>query len=133
VHQPIAERFNEAPIIFLIFGTRNQKRILANSEVVVLLRDSWHQATSWTVGRFIVMPDHVHLFCASVENLARPLSQWVRYYWKTVASRHWPRPQEQPVWQLDFWDTQLRHGMHYDEKMGICPAESASSRARGRA
>jgi REP element-mobilizing transposase RayT len=115
VHQPIGERFNEAPIIFLTVCTRNRKRILANSEVVVLLRDSWHQATSWTVGRFIVMPDHLHLFCAPAENLTRPLGQWVRY-WKTVASRRWPRPLEQPVWQLDFWDTQLRHGMHYDEK-----------------
>ena len=105
VHQPITERFNEAPIIFLTVCTRNRKRILANSEVVVLLRDSWHQATSWTVGRFIVMPDHLHLFCAPVENITHPLSQWVRY-WKTVASRSWPRPQEQPVWQLDFLDTQ---------------------------
>jgi hypothetical protein len=51
VHQPIVERFNEAPIIFLTVCTRNRKRILAHSEVVVLLRDSWHQATSWTVGR----------------------------------------------------------------------------------
>jgi len=39
VHQPIAERFNEAPIIFLTVCTQNRKRILANSEVVVLLRD----------------------------------------------------------------------------------------------
>jgi putative transposase len=90
------ERFNEAPIIFLTVCTRNRKRILANSEVVVLLRDSWHEANSWMVGRFIVMPDHLHLFCAPVENLPRPLSHWVRY-WKTVASRRWPRPQEQPV------------------------------------
>ena len=84
MHQPITERFNKAPIIFLTVCTRNRKRILANSEVVVLLRDSWHQATSWTVGRFIVMPDHLHLFCAPMENITRPLSQWVRY-WKTVA------------------------------------------------
>jgi putative transposase len=66
-------------------------------------------------GTFIVMPDHLHLFCATAENLTRPLGQWVRY-WKTLASRRWPRRREQPIWQLDFWDTQLRRGAHYDEK-----------------
>ena len=45
----------------------------------------------------------------------RPLAQWVRY-WKTLTSRRWPRRQEHPVWQLDFWDTQLRRATHYDEK-----------------
>ncbi len=115
VHQPFVERFNEPSIIFLTVCTQNQKRILASAEVVVLLQDSWPQATSWMVGRFIVMPDHLHLFCAPAENFARPLNQWVRY-WKTVASRRWPRPEEHPVWQLDFWDTQLRRPAHYDEK-----------------
>ena len=67
------------------------------------------------VGRYIVMPDHLHLFCAPAENQPRPLGQWVRD-WKTWASRRWPRPEEQPIWQLDFWDTQLRHGNHYSEK-----------------
>ena len=61
------------------------------------------------------MPNHLHLFCAPAESPERPLSQWVRY-WKTLASRAWPRPEQQPVWQLDFWDTQLRRPAHYDEK-----------------
>ena len=102
VHLPFVERFNEPSIIFLTVCTQDRKRILASDEVVTLLRDSWQQATSWMVGRFIVMPDHLHLFCAPAENRARPLNQWVRY-WKTLASRRWPRPLEQPVWQLDFW------------------------------
>jgi len=67
------------------------------------------------VGRFIIMPDHLHLFCAPAEFPERPLAQWVRY-WKTLASRRWPRPKQQPIWQLDFWDTQLRKSAHYDEK-----------------
>ncbi|HSU86633.1 MAG TPA: hypothetical protein VLI42_07870 [Chthoniobacterales bacterium] len=115
VHHPISERCNEGSIIFLTVCTQDRKRILANPEAVVLLRDSWRSANSWMVGRFILMPDHLHLFCAPAENLTRPLGQWVRY-WKTLASRRWPRRREQPIWQLDFWDTQLRRGAHYDEK-----------------
>jgi len=44
-----------------------------------------------------------------------PLKQWVRY-WKNVASKNWPRPNEHPIWQRDFWDTQLCRHENYDEK-----------------
>ncbi len=122
VHQPIVERFNEPAIVFLTVCTQDRKRLLARADVVALLRDSWRAAESWRVGRFMVMPDHVHLFCAPATLHgtdgavpSRPIGQWVRY-WKTLASRRWPRVDEQPVWQLDFWDTQLRHLRHYDEK-----------------
>ena len=122
VHQPIVERFNEPAIIFLTVCAKDRKRIFAVPDVVVLLQDSWGNATSWLVGRFVVMPDHLHLFCAPAAYHgtdgavpSRPLTQWVRY-WKTLVSRRWPRPEEQPVWQLDFWDTQLRDVAHYDEK-----------------
>ena len=114
-HQPAVERFNEPVVVFLTVCTQGRKRVLAVSDVVLLLQDSWRGATSWMVGRFMVMPDHLHLFCAPNESPARPLGQWVRY-WKTLASRQWPRPGEQPLWQLDFWDTQLRGVSHYDEK-----------------
>jgi putative transposase len=33
-----------------------------------------------------------------------------------MASRQWPRPAEHPVWQLDFWDTQLRREESYAAK-----------------
>ncbi len=61
------------------------------------------------------MPDHLHLFCVPGELPVRALGQWVRY-WKTLVSRRWPWPAEQPVWQLDFWDTQMRDHHRYDEK-----------------
>ena len=115
MHAPIVERPGQAVIVFLSVCTRQRKCILAHGDVVQLLEESWRSASSWMVGRFIVMPDHVHLFCAPLEAEARPLAQWVRY-WKSSVSRRWPRAGEQPIWQLDFWDTQLRRGHHYAEK-----------------
>jgi len=44
-----------------------------------------------------------------------PLMQWVPY-WKSIASRNWPRAHEQPIWQRDFWDTQLQRSENYDSK-----------------
>jgi putative transposase len=43
------------------------------------------------------------------------LERWVRF-WKSESARHWPRPEEQPLWQRDFWDTQLRPGDDYRAK-----------------
>jgi REP element-mobilizing transposase RayT len=60
------------------------------------------------------MPDHIHLFCAPL----RPeisLDMWVRY-WKSLVSRAWPGPEQHPIWQRHFWDTQLRQGESYYEK-----------------
>jgi len=114
-HPPPVERGNDPIIVYLTACTPGRKRVLAAAETVELLVSSWQSATSWLVGRYVVMPDHVHLFCAPAESPFRALDQWVRY-WKTLASRRWPRMEEQPIWQLDFWDTQLRDVAHYDEK-----------------
>jgi REP element-mobilizing transposase RayT len=40
---------------------------------------------------------------------------WVRY-WKSLASRRWPVPGQQPIWQRDFWDTELRNDDSYEAK-----------------
>lgn len=101
VHRPIVERPDNVAIVFLTVCTKGRKLILAKPDVVPLLQDCWKEATSWMVGRFMVVPNHLHLFCAPAENLARLLDQWVRY-WKALASRRWPHPEEQPIWQLDF-------------------------------
>jgi putative transposase len=61
------------------------------------------------------MPDHVHLFCAPAVADALELGRWVQY-WKSLASRSWPHPDEQPVWQRDYWETQLRSTDSYDMK-----------------
>ena len=37
-------------------------------------------------------------------------------FWKSKASNRWPFPEEQPIWQVDCWDTQLRAGQSYSAK-----------------
>jgi putative transposase len=61
------------------------------------------------------MPDHVHLFCAPGEEPPTPIRSWVKF-WKSHAARGWPHQEHAPVWQRDFWDTQLRRGESYTEK-----------------
>ncbi len=114
-HFPTVERHNSADVLLVTVCTKNRKQILANQAVCDLLQRVWREAKSWQVGRFVLMPDHLHLFCSPAEIPARSVQQWVKL-WKAAASRQWPRPTDQPVWQVDFWDRQLRRGEHYGER-----------------
>jgi putative transposase len=111
----VFEVFNHPPIVFLTVCAKDKKRILASDAVHHTLREAWTTADSWLVGRYVVMPDHLHLFCSPVRETPVPLARWVAY-WKSHASRHWPTRQDAPIWQANFWDTQLRRGESYDNK-----------------
>ena len=106
---------NRASIIFLTVCTANRKPILARDDVHDLLCAAWLAADTWLVGRYVVMPDHVHLFCSPNQIDPSPLQNWVQF-WKSWSSRRWPRLAEQPVWQKSCWDTQLRRGESYEDK-----------------
>ena len=114
-HFPPIERHNTAIIVFLTVCTKDRKQLLANELSHGLLRTAWATQPSWLVGRYVIMPDHVHLFCAPADLVAEPLEPWVRF-WKSFVTKNWQRPTKFPIWQRDFWDTQLRNGESYDGK-----------------
>jgi putative transposase len=68
----------------------------------------------WLAG-YVIMPDHLHFFCAPEPTVPRSLEQWVEF-WKSNAARHWPRREDAPIWQRHCWDTQLRRVESYDAK-----------------
>ncbi len=114
-HQPVEDRFNASRIIFLTVCTEKRKPILCKDDIHQLLLKSWVKADAWLVGRYILMPDHIHLFCSPVGKEYPPLTTWVQY-WKSLAARAWSESEVGKVWQRDFWDTQLRKGENYTEK-----------------
>jgi putative transposase len=115
VHFPVYEKGNLSSIVFLTVCTKDRKPILAHDDVHDVLLRAWRDAGEWSVGRYVIMPNHIHLFCGPAKFEYPSLMKWVKY-WKTVASRHWPRPDEHPVWQVDSWDRQLRRGESYSTK-----------------
>src|SRR6059058_282346 len=74
-------------------------------------------ARCWSLvsGRYVIMLDHLHLFCAPTEHDSLPITNWITL-WKSYATRRWPNPGELPIWQRHFWDRQLRRSESYDEK-----------------
>lgn len=115
IHHDPHEVFNRPVIVFLTVCTKSKKPILANKKVHGLLREAWSTADSWLVGRYVLMPDHLHLFCSPTMGTSVTLTQWVSF-WKSHTARHWPDPGDTPVWQRDFWDTQLRKEESYSNK-----------------
>jgi REP element-mobilizing transposase RayT len=115
IHLPVREIGSGSAIVFMTVCTQERKPILARPDIHELLRFVWSQDGPWLVGRYVLMPDHIHLFCGHGVLDDWPLARWVKF-WKSRVSQRWPRPKEQPIWQKSFWDTQLRRGERYDEK-----------------
>jgi REP element-mobilizing transposase RayT len=86
-HMPAVERHNEPVIIFLTVCSKDRKRIFALIGAANVIVDAWIQAKTWLVGRYVIMPDHIHLFCAPAVFPPEALKQWVRY-WKKLHQRN---------------------------------------------
>jgi len=114
-HFSTVEVFNRSTAVFVTACTKERRPLLAREDVHQLLRSLWEEIGDWQVGNYVLMPDHLHFLCVPSSPKAPALTRWVKY-WKALASRRWPRPEEQPVWQNEFWDTQLRNGEHYSAK-----------------
>jgi len=113
-HQPLFACGNQTAIVFVTINTHQRENILAKPDAAKAIVAAWTEATTWLVGRCVIVPDHLHFFCAPRDPTVT-LKRWVKF-WKSRASQYWPRPEEQPIWQLDFWDTQLRRGESHSEK-----------------
>ncbi len=102
-----------SPIIFLTCCTKDRRACLAQDLVHDTLRSAWAQADRWRVGRYVIMPDHLHLFCAPMPD-ANALDRWIAY-WRSITTRaigegRWS------LWQREFWDHQLRREDSYGAK-----------------
>jgi REP element-mobilizing transposase RayT len=91
VHLPAREIFDAPVIVFLTVCTKGRKPIFADNETHVLLLEAWRAAGAWPVGRYVIMPDHLHLFCAPAEHDSLPITSWITF-WKSYATRRWPIP-----------------------------------------
>lgn len=113
-HPPPVERFHQPVVALCTACILGREHLLDNPEAVAALQAAWQEATQWSVGEFLCMPDHVHLFCTPGVVHPESIKHWCRY-WKRVASQC--HPPLKGRWQMDVWDTQMRDVEHYDEKL----------------
>ena len=109
----------EHPIYFVTTCTSGRQSILAIDIVAAILADEWRAARQrhgWAIGRYVIMPDHVHFFCAA-EPDAKPLPKFMQL-WKQWTSKRLARELKIPgaIWQEAFFDHVLRSSESYDQK-----------------
>ena len=103
---------NEPIIVYLTVCTKSRRPWLASSEVQRKLEHVWRKLDAWLVGYYLLMPDHLHLFCAP-HNPDFTLNAWVAHWKRKFSCLHLSGAGE---WQRDFWDTRLRRQENYSEK-----------------
>lgn len=84
-----------------------------------LLTQSWRDAATihgWVVGRYVIMPDHVHFFARSLSS-PKTLPAFVRD-WKKWTTRGAVQTLNltPPFWQPEFFDHVLRSAESYAQK-----------------
>jgi putative transposase len=103
----------DPPLYFVTFNTHRRKRFLANAKVFRRFIDFARSGEEHgiSVGRFVIMPDHIHLFVS--HNSDDTLSQWVR-----LLKRHLSQAIESPPphWQKGFFDHVIRNSESSNEK-----------------
>ncbi len=113
VHMPSMTRHNHPVIIHLTVCTQDRRPVLANNTMHECLIKAYGNARSYRVGQYVIMPDHIHLFCSPAVPDAENVSRWVAY-WKRLVSIQ--MPELCPLWQRDCWDTQMREPQQYHDK-----------------
>jgi REP element-mobilizing transposase RayT len=106
--------FNRPIILFVTVCTANRRAFLANEAAHNLIRQSWSRADRWSVGRYVIMPDHIHFFCRPHDSEAI-FKKWMQF-WRNDVTRHWTDESPKPLWQRDYFDRQLRQGEQYHQK-----------------
>ena len=104
--------YNKPTIVYVTVCTKGHRPWLASHDVHEQLKSVWMEANAWLVGRYVIMPDHIHLF-AGLGPRELPLENWVRYWKSRFTMLHNNAARR---WQADHWDTRLRGRDGYDSK-----------------
>ena len=100
-------------IVFVTVCAKNGGTWVARIRAVQeILLKVWSEAQTWLVGYYLLMPDHIHFFCAPGIS-AKPFRGWMSY-WK----RRFSLAAKDPAWcwQSLQWDTRLRKAEQYEQK-----------------
>ena len=103
--------FSAHPIYFLTGCTANRQPLFANDRAQQSLTEFAQRAADhrvW-VGRYVLMPDHLHLFAAFAPG-SPPVSDWMK------ALKRYLTSQLGIAWQKGFFDHVLRSRESYKQK-----------------
>jgi putative transposase len=108
--------FAHNPLFFVTFCTYERRKLLAADPVhaaFVGFAEHAYWVHKIAVGRYVVMPDHVHLFVRGPDDFQ--LGPWVGML-KQALAKHIALAGTSPIWQRGFFDHVLRNDESYGDK-----------------
>jgi REP element-mobilizing transposase RayT len=108
---------NLRPFYFVTFNTRKHLPLLSRVEIHAAFRSFCQRAHEHNaaVGRYVLMPDHVHLFIA-MPSEGVTLTKWVQALKSVMGKKLLSLGFDKPHWQEGFFDHLLRSSESYAEK-----------------
>ena len=99
----------ENPVYFITFCTQERMTVLANEQIHSACMGFFAEALKreFFVGRYILMPDHIHLF-VKLPPPAENLSDWVKSLKNYLSKELRKKGVPSPHWQKGFFDHVLR-------------------------
>lgn len=141
VHKPPIDRQNAPVILFVTVGCMPRMPVFDNEDFHRAFVGACADADAWSVGQYMIMPDHIHMFCSPAVIPRVGIKRWATYLKRRItiqlgrlAGRSPSMgPDEMPggrassrasnpkntlrwKWQPDCWDTQIRSARHYHER-----------------
>ena len=102
----------EANIVFLTVTTKDRSPWLATEMIRQWLHQTWSEARAWLVGDYLLMPDHMHLFCAP-HDVQFEIETWISYWKREFRLKH---GRAEWKFQSRGWHHRLRAGESYATK-----------------
>lgn len=104
--------WQKQPVYFVTTCVASRRPVLAEPENHAILHEEWsdmHARHGWMVGRYVVMPDHVHFFISPLPSTETLLNQVVGKWKEWTAKRILQvTGGSSPFWQPEFFDHLLR-------------------------
>ncbi len=109
--------FGESPIYFITACTCERRPLLANPGVQQAFVEFSRKALQHRVyvGRYVLMPDHLHLFAAFGAGAA-PVGAWMKSLKNALSKTLRGQGVESPHWQKGFFGHALRSQESYEQK-----------------
>jgi REP-associated tyrosine transposase len=105
------------PFYFVTFNTYKRLRLLASPGIHETFCSFCLRAQDYNVavGRYVLMPDHIHLFVV-LPSAGLTLQKWIQVLRSVIGKRLLTLGLEKPHWQEGFFDHLLRSQESYSQK-----------------
>src|SRR5713226_9568643 len=109
--------YKDCPIYYVTLVAYERRSLFANKSVHGAFQAFGRQAVEHrvAVGRYVLMPDHIHLFAAFAPDSIN-ISPWIKSLKNTLSKCLRSNHVAAPHWQKGFFDHILRTDESYDQK-----------------